>query len=274
MTVGKYTHAIVTRVPNSFQNVTTIDGTCIDLDKAREQHKHLVKVLRDLHLDVLELPPDEDHPLSVFVSDCAVVVNGIALLCHPLEGARKQEIDTVRAVLKKEIGIVVEDPSDSAAFINGSDVFFTGSEFFVGLSKETNTDGALRVANTWPEYPCTPIQLEGEKHLTDRMTVAGVDLFAVGSSQNCQILLKRIEREAMNRYQILTVPEDDAANCLFVNGSLIVPHANEVPLSSQVFKNKIHYSIKEVGLSEFQKTGRGVSSLCLLIRKSKNIRKL
>ena len=52
----------------------------------REQHKHLVKVLRDLHLDVLELPPDEDHPLSVFVSDCAVVVNGIALLCHPLEG--------------------------------------------------------------------------------------------------------------------------------------------------------------------------------------------
>ena len=43
------------------------------------------------------------------------------------------------------------------------------------------------------------IKLEGNKHLTDRMTVAGVDLLAVGSSKNCQTLLKRIERESINR---------------------------------------------------------------------------
>ena len=93
--------------------------------------------------------------------------------------------------------------------------------------------------------------MEGNKHLTDRMTVAGVDLLAVGSSKNCQTLLKRIERESINRfvkaftliihnhefslrYHTLTVPEEEAANCLLINGSLLVPHMSEIPLSSEV----------------------------------------
>ena len=82
MTIGKFTHAIVSRVPKSFQTVSTIDGTCIDLVTAREQHSGLVSTLRDLGLDVLELPPDENSPLSVFVGDCAVIVNGVALICR------------------------------------------------------------------------------------------------------------------------------------------------------------------------------------------------
>ena len=32
-TFGRYTHAIISRVPDSFQSLPTIDGTCIDLDK-------------------------------------------------------------------------------------------------------------------------------------------------------------------------------------------------------------------------------------------------
>lgn len=69
MTVGKYTHAIVSRVPQCYQNVPTVDGTCIDVEKARAQHRHLVSLLRGQGLDVLELPPDEDSPRSVFVGD-------------------------------------------------------------------------------------------------------------------------------------------------------------------------------------------------------------
>ena len=163
MTVGKYTHAIVSRVPRSFQNVPTVDGTCIDTDKAQAQHQDLVSVLRGLGLDVLELPPDEDSPDSVFVGDCAVVVNGVALLCRPGSGSRKADTDTVRAVLRKEVGITVEeldpDKNGAAALINGSDVLFTGSEMFVGVGEETNTGGALGVAATWPEYPCTPVKV-------------------------------------------------------------------------------------------------------------------
>jgi len=38
-------------------------------------------------------------------------------------------------------------------------VLFTGREFFIGLSTHTNTEGAMAVASTWPEYPCTPIKV-------------------------------------------------------------------------------------------------------------------
>ena len=90
-------------------------------------------------------------------------MNGVALLCRPGPGAgdRAGDVATVRAVLRKEVGISVEDLSegDHGAFINGNDVLFTGSEIFVGVGAETNTEGALSVANTWPEYPCTPVQV-------------------------------------------------------------------------------------------------------------------
>jgi len=61
----------VSRVPKSFQSMPTIDGTCIDLERAREQQEALVKCLRGLDIDVLEMAPDEDSPTSVYTRDCA-----------------------------------------------------------------------------------------------------------------------------------------------------------------------------------------------------------
>jgi len=271
---GKYTHAIVSRVPRSYQSVQTIDGTCIDLDRAKEQQESLVLSLRNLGVDVLELPPDEASPNSVFTSDCAVTLNGIALICRPAGGARSEDTDTIRAVLKKELGLTVVELDTPKALLNGSDVLFTGSEFFVGLGRETNTEGALNVAKTWPEYPCTTVKLEGSRNLSDRLTLAGPDVLAVGSGHNPQTLVRRIEREATNRYQTLTLPEDEAANCVYVNNTLLHTHSIEAPLSYKVFTERIHFPRREVSLSEFQKTGRGLSSLCILVKKSKTIRKL
>ena len=65
----------------------------------------------------------------------------------------------MRAVLRKELNQTIAEPESPKALLSGSDVFFTGREFFVGLSNHTNTDGAMAVATTWPEYPCTPIKV-------------------------------------------------------------------------------------------------------------------
>ena len=51
------------------------------------------------------------------------------------------------------------EPTSSKALLSGSDVLFTGREFFVGISQWTNTEGAVAVAATWPEYPCTPVKV-------------------------------------------------------------------------------------------------------------------
>ena len=126
---------------------------------AREQHAVLVSALRGLGVDVLELAPDEGSAESVYTQDLAVVVNGIALMCRPVNKSRKPEVDTMRAVLRKELDQAIAEPESPKALLNGSDVFFTGREFFVGLSTHTNTEGAVAVASTWPEYPCTPIKV-------------------------------------------------------------------------------------------------------------------
>ena len=65
----------------------------------------------------------------------------------------------MRAVLRKELNQTIAEPESPKALLSGSDVFFTGREFFIGLSNHTNTDGAMAVATTWPEYPCTPIKV-------------------------------------------------------------------------------------------------------------------
>jgi len=282
-------------VPQSFQSIPSIDGTCIDLERAKEQQEALVKCLRGLDIDVLEMPPDEPSPPSVYTRDCAVTHNGIALICRPgVEDdqgqpksktkektkekgqniARLQDCLSVRAVLKKELGLTVVDLESPEARLSGSDVLFTGREFFVGIGRSTNTEGALAVAATWPEYPCIPVKLEGHKSLGERVSLGGPGILSVGNGQHSQNLVKRMEREATISYQTLTMPEDEAANCIYVNNHLIHSHSTETPLSVQLLKEKIEFATKEISVSEFQKTGRGLSSLCILVKKSKTIRKI
>jgi dimethylargininase len=48
------------------------------------------------------------------------------------------------------------------------------------------------------------------------------------------VSVQRIEREATFSYQTLTVPEDIAANVLYVNGTLIHRSVDEIPESCKV----------------------------------------
>ena len=81
------------------------------------------------------------------------------MLCRPPGKSRTKDVATIRAVLRKELNIHTVDISSANALINASDILFTGKEFFVGVGVETNTDGALQLANTWPEYSVTPVKV-------------------------------------------------------------------------------------------------------------------
>ena len=92
-------------------------------------------------------------------------------------------------------------------------MFFTGREFFVGLSKRTNILGAKAVASAFPEYPVALIKVSGfcflikflqflnyescfkklkngSFHLKAYVSVAGPDLIAVGSSEMAKDILR------------------------------------------------------------------------------------
>lgn len=87
MPLHRYTHAILCRIPLSLRTRGEVT-----LDEARTQHLALAQLLRELDIDVVEMPPDENSPLCVFVEDIAVVCNGIALIAHPSEPSRLKEV--------------------------------------------------------------------------------------------------------------------------------------------------------------------------------------
>ncbi|GFS31760.1 n(G),N(G)-dimethylarginine dimethylaminohydrolase 1 [Trichonephila inaurata madagascariensis] len=272
MAARRCTHAIVSRIPDCFKtNAAELCGE-IDLPLARKQHEELRKVLRDLGVDVIELPPDESQPDCVFVEDTAIVCNGTALICRPGLPTRQKEVDIVRSILKKDMELPIVDIANPEAMVDGGDILFTGKEFFVGLSKRTNDAGARAVADAFPEYPVTPVKVPGKHHLKSLLSIAGPDIICVSASDEAQSVLKRMAQEATYRYQTVTVPDPQAANCLFVNGTLI--HRSEFPNSTKVFEDKIDFNKVAIPLSELSKAGGDLSSCCILIRKSKYIKKL
>ncbi|XP_021936306.1 N(G),N(G)-dimethylarginine dimethylaminohydrolase 1 isoform X2 [Zootermopsis nevadensis] len=265
----KYTHAVVCRIPLSFRTRGEIE-----LEEAKRQHEAYVRLLRELGLDVLELPPDESLPECVFVEDTAVVCNGIALITRPGALTRTKEVETIRAILKKELDLPIVEIGDESAKLDGGDVLFTGREFFVGLSEWTNEAGARAVAAAFPEFPCTPVKVAESRHLKALVSMAGPDVICVGAGKAAQEVLRRIKREATFSYQTLTVPEDIAANVLYINGTLIHRSVDEVPESCKVFAERVDFAQRTLNMSELAKAGSGLTSCCLLIRRTRHIRSL
>lgn len=87
MAAFRYTHAVVCRIPLSLRTKAQID-----VEEAKKQHENYVRLLRELGLDVIELPPDEALPECVFVEDTAVVCNGTALITRPGAAHRVKEV--------------------------------------------------------------------------------------------------------------------------------------------------------------------------------------
>lgn len=268
MATGRYTHAVVSRIPLSLRTRGEID-----LELARRQHEAYVRLLRELGLDVIELPPDESLPECVFVEDTAVICNGIALIARPGAPHREKEVETIRVVLKKELDLPIIEIQDPNAKLDGGDVLFTGQEFFVGLSEWTNEGGARAVASAFPEYPCTPIKIPSPRKLKSYVTMGGPCLLCVGAGKECQEVLKRMEREATYSYQTITLPEDEAANVLYLNGTLVHRSEGEIPKSYQVFCDKID-SRRSLEITELAKTSCGLTSSCLLVRRLRICRNL
>ncbi|CAG7719242.1 unnamed protein product, partial [Allacma fusca] len=195
MPIFRYTEAIVSRIPETLSVGRDTQGKenhelKIDLHKCREEFEVLVTVLREIGLDVVELPPDESCPNSPFVGDVAFVINGMGVVTKPKSKERQAEVNTIRTVLKKELDIPVVEVTDEEAYVEGSDILFTGRELFVGISNYTNLAGARFVAGTFPEYPCSPIKVPGNFHLTHYVNMASPDLICVGAGQDCQDIIK------------------------------------------------------------------------------------
>ncbi len=139
------------------------------------------------------------------------------------------------------------------------------------------------------------VQISGALHLKSLLTMAGPDVILVSRTKDAEETLKvsgsgdwpcngdrrtndgllpqRVEREATFQYQVLRVEDRDAANCLYVNGTLIHRPAEEFPASAKVFDGLV-CARAAVNISELAKPQAALTCLSILIRKPRHIKSL
>ena len=208
----------------------------INYENAKAEHGKYIETLRQLGLEVTVLEADEALPDCVYVEDPAVICDGKALITNPGHPARKPETVAIRSTLEK-LGLkisVMEAPAE----LDGGDVLFTGKEFFVGLSTRTNEQGITAVQNTFPLYPVHGIKvLDATLHLKSMLSMAGDNIIAIGKSKSAAEAKKQMTERATFKYEFLEVSPDAAANCLWINGTLIHRAASEFPEIEKEFAN-------------------------------------
>ena len=219
----EYSKAVVRKIPSSLPKAALRleePSEAINLAKARKQWSNYVQALKDLKLEIVEIPAEEEFPDCVFIEDVAVVCDQTALITRPGHITRRRETTAVRKALEK-LGLQIVDMVEPAT-LDGGDVLFTGREFFVGLSSRTNEAGVESLKKAFPRYPVSAVNVAEVLHLKSMMSMAGPNLIAIGESSAAVSAWKEMEKNGnYHDYNKVTVSEDKDANCLYINGVLV-----------------------------------------------------
>jgi dimethylargininase len=198
--------------------LTCIDASPIDLERAQAQHAAYVRVLRDLGCEVVELPAEPDLPDSVFVEDTAVVLPEVAIITRPGADSRKPETASVAAALAPYRDLhFIEAP----ATLDGGDVLVMGTEIYVGLSTRSDTRAVEQLRGLLGPfgYTVTGVPLRGCLHLKSAVTRVGEDTVLINTDWADAAQLGAFERIPVDP------AEPHAANGLPVNGRVVFPQA-------------------------------------------------
>ncbi|XP_056388481.1 N(G),N(G)-dimethylarginine dimethylaminohydrolase 1 isoform X1 [Hyla sarda] len=276
--LGICTHAIVRSIPDSFslQALRMKESGGVDIARARRELELYTRVLKDkLGLQVIELDADNTIPDAPFVEDIAVVLDETALVTRPGAPSRRKEVEAVKKALQ-DLQMNVVEMTDESATLDGGDVLFTGREFFVGLSKRTNQRGAEILADTFKDYAVSTVPVCDYLHLKSFCSMAGPNLIVIGSSEAAQKALKTMQQMSDHRYDKLTVPDDAAANCVYLSipgkGHVLLHRApEEFPESGKVFEKLKDHMLIPVANSELSKVDGCLTCCSLLINKSPSL---
>lgn len=212
----------LTRVPSpaiSACQLTCLPRTPIDFARLAAQHRAYEEALMEAGCELAEVPAAPDCPDGVFVEDCAVVLDTVAVLTRPGAAARRAEVDPVGGILSRWRELVrLEAP----ATLDGGDVLRRGRILYVGRSSRSNAAGveqlgALAAADG---LEVRPVEVHGALHLKTAVTAIAPDTLLLNPDW--------VDRGAFGDARILEVAADEpfSANTLRVADTLLVPAAH------------------------------------------------
>lgn len=225
-------------------------------EKALQQHAAYIEALRKCGVEVTVLPADNDYPDSCFVEDVAVLTRKCAIVTNPGAATRNGETAAIVPVLGKFFTKERIHFIQSPGTLEGGDVMMAGDTFYVGASARTNEEGIRQFAAILENYGfrCEAVPLEKVLHLK-----TGVNYL---ENNNLLVSGEFIDKPCFARYNKTVIPEEEAyaANCIWVNGTVIVP-ADFPAVKAAV--ERLGYPVLLVDTSEFRKIDGGLSCLSL-----------
>ncbi|MGI5998286.1 MAG: dimethylarginine dimethylaminohydrolase family protein [Lutispora sp.] len=223
-------------------------------EKAIKQHEAYVEALKKCGVEVTILEADENYPDSCFVEDPAVVTKKCAIITNPGAKTRKGEQISIRKVLEKFYENIeeIKDPGT----LEGGDVMMVGDHFYVGLSARTNEEGARQFIEILRRYGYdgTMVPLRKVLHLKTGL--------AYLENNNLLVAGEFVDSPVFEKFNKIVIDEKESysANCIWVNGKVIVPAGYE---KTKKAIEDLGYEVIEVDTSEYRKVDGGLSCLSL-----------
>ncbi len=226
----------------------------IDLPLAKRQHTAYEALLKKLGAEVVRVDAAHELPDAVFVEDCAVVVDELAVITRPGARSRQPEVEGVAQRLAEYRTCVrIDDPGT----LDGGDVVVVGHDVYIGRSSRTNDAGIqqLRDALSPFEYEVTAVEFGGALHLKSVCTVLGASTLLADP--------RRVDVTQFREVDYLVVPghEWPAANTVTVNGTVVLA-AGFPDTAAMLEANGLE--VRAINISEFQKAEGAVSCKSIL----------
>ena len=251
-----YSNAIVREVPDSFtQCVTSFIGSePIDVNLARNQHKVYCETLEHLGLKLINLAADNSLPDCCFVEDTAIVVDELAIITSPGVTSRVAETIAMEEALKPIRKIY---SINSPGTIEGGDALRIDKKIYIGVSSRTNVEGIKQASEILSPYGYNiiPVCINGTLHLKSVVTYLG---------ENTIILAEgHLDETIFSEYDKVIVPVEEAycANCLEINGKVLIPKGYPYTKSLLVQKG---FDVIELEMSEFEKADGALTCKSIL----------
>jgi len=236
--------------------ITHIERTPIDVDRARVQHYDYVNALKQLGCTVVELPAEADLPDSVFVEDTAFILPEVAVITRPGADARKPETESIIPALTPYSKLVhVREP----ATVDGGDVLVLGKNIYVGLSSRSNR-AALNQLNELLQdqgYQVLGVELHDCLHLKSAVTRLDDKTLLINKNW--------VNTQHFKDFEWIEVDpaEPYAANCLPIGETVIFP--TSFP-NTRAKLDERGYKVLTVDVSELAKAEGAVTCCSLIIQ--------
>lgn len=249
-----FTRAITRRPSEEMVNgITTADLGKPDYVLALEQHDAYCKALEEIGLRVSVLDPEPGYPDCCFVEDTAVVCEHLAVIAPLGASSRQGEQESIEPILAtfKPIEKIV-----SPATFEGGDILQVENTFFIGLSDRTNNAGAEALGKAvatfgydWKVMDCGP-----SLHFKTDVNYIG---------NNTLLVSPFFENSPeLDSFDKIVVDDDEAyaRNCLYINGTVIVPDGFPKTLAKI---EALGQPIVLLDMSEYRKLDGGLTCLSL-----------